>query len=133
MIVESVQLLSTAARTAGIDKGYAITHMNHPCSKWARESMNNWLWLKQLAYELQDEWKFRYNHPPSKVHKSMEILSTITTPPLPNKGLTPFALAMPDKYKSDDAVQSYRDYYIGEKQHIAAWRRRGKPEWFFSI
>ena len=48
------------------------------------------------------------------------------------KGLTPFALAMPDKYKTDDAVLSYRNYYMSEeKQKIASWKkRREKPEWY---
>jgi hypothetical protein len=48
------------------------------------------------------------------------------------KGLTPFALAMPDEYKSEDPVQSYRNYYMSEeKQRIASWKKgRGKPEWY---
>ena len=47
-------------------------------------------------------------------------------------GLTPFALAMPDKYKSDDPVLSYRNYYMSEeKQKIASWcKKRGKPAWY---
>jgi hypothetical protein len=46
--------------------------------------------------------------------------------------LTPFALAMPDKYKSNDAVESYRNYYMSEeKQIIASWKKkREKPEWY---
>jgi hypothetical protein len=46
--------------------------------------------------------------------------------------LTPFALAMPDKYKSDDAVLSYRNYYMSEeKQKIASWKKkRERPEWY---
>jgi hypothetical protein len=47
-------------------------------------------------------------------------------------GLTPFAQAMPDKYKSDDPVLSYRNYYMSEeKQKIATWcKKRGKPTWY---
>ena len=47
-------------------------------------------------------------------------------------GLTPFAQAMPDKYKSDDPVLSYRNYYMSEeKQKIASWsKKRGKPVWY---
>jgi hypothetical protein len=46
--------------------------------------------------------------------------------------LTPFALAMPDKYKTDDPIQSYRNYYMSdEKQKIATWnKRRKKPDWY---
>ena len=48
------------------------------------------------------------------------------------QGLTPFALAMPDKYKSDDPVLSYRNYYMSEeKQRIASWKKkRERPEWY---
>ena len=47
-------------------------------------------------------------------------------------GLTPFALAMPDKYKSDDPILSYRNYYMSEeKQKIASWcKKRSKPTWY---
>ena len=49
----------------------------------------------------------------------------------PESGLTPFALAMPDKYKViDDPVQSYRNYYCGDKRDMATWKKRDKPEWF---
>ena len=61
MITESAQMLSTAARLVGIDAGYKITHQNHPCTKWSRNSLSNWLWLKDLAKSLNEEWKFRYN------------------------------------------------------------------------
>jgi hypothetical protein len=50
-------------------------------------------------------------------------------------GLTPFALAMPQQYKTDDAVESYRNYYMSEeKQKIASWKkRREKPEWYKTV
>jgi hypothetical protein len=41
--------------------------------------------------------------------------------------MTPFALAMPDKYKSPDAVQSYRDFYLGEKMRFAKWAHSTPP------
>jgi len=39
-------------------------------------------------------------------------------------------LAMPDQYKSDDPIESYRNYCIHEK-HYAKWEKgRDKPEWW---
>ena len=39
--------------------------------------------------------------------------------------LTPFALAMPDEYKSENQVESYRNYYMSpEKQKIATWKKK---------
>ena len=37
---------------------------------------------------------------------------------------------MPDKYKVDSVVESYRNYYIGDKAKIAEWTKREIPEWF---
>jgi hypothetical protein len=46
-------------------------------------------------------------------------------------GLTPFALAMPEHCKCDDAVKAYQTYYqTPDKQKIATWKKREKPEWY---
>jgi hypothetical protein len=38
---------------------------------------------------------------------------------------------MPDIYKiKGDAVQAYRNYYIGMKRPIATWKRRHMPKWY---
>ena len=44
--------------------------------------------------------------------------------------LTPFAQAMPEKYRDNNTVKAYREYYIGEKQHLATWKKRGAPKWW---
>lgn len=31
---------------------------------------------------------------------------------------------------SDKSVRSYINYYLGVKQHLAAWKKRQIPEWF---
>jgi hypothetical protein len=90
-----------------------------------------------LIEELHNEWRFRYGHPDTKIHKSY-IMAQYLKEHMPSDdsfaqvGLTPFALAMPDDYKSGDAVQSYRNYYMSEeKQRIATWKKaRGKPDWY---
>jgi hypothetical protein len=52
---------------------------------------------------------------------------------LPNNlkgvGLTFPALAMPEVYRGNNSVKSYRDYYRGEKRNIATWTKRPIPEW----
>jgi hypothetical protein len=49
---------------------------------------------------------------------------------LPDIGLTPFAQAMPDQYKHEDAVMAYRQYYLAEKSKIAKWKHGNAPDWF---
>jgi hypothetical protein len=128
MILESAQMLSTTVRLSGIDAGYKATHINHPCTIWARESLSNWKWLRDLVYQMQEEWRYRYEH--TKLHKSVSVVESLPEPKIEDVGLTSFALAMPDEYKCGDPVKSYRKYYIHGKNHIATWTKRNKPEWY---
>ena len=129
MILEYAQILSTNVRIANdCESGYKITHRNHPCTIWARKSLSNWLWLKKLSYHLNEEYKYRYGH--IRNHKSYDVIETLPTPNIPDVGLTPFAQAMPDYCKADDAVDAYRRYYILEKKDIVNWKKRNLPNWY---
>ena len=129
MILESAQMLSTAVRLSGIEEGYRPTHKNHPCSIWARSSLANWHWLRDLTLALNEEYKFRYK---PVDHKSAVVVSNLPEPNIDNVGLTPFAQAMPDVYRNEDPVKAYRDYYMGDKQHLAQWTKREVPNWYIA-
>ena len=127
MPLETAQLLCSP-----FDNGtapYRRTHYNHPSSVWARESINNYDWLITHGIHLCDEYTRRYG----KTHKSLAVIywchdnkHLLNLPDIP---LTPFKLAMPDEYKCDDAVTSYRNYYIYEKSRIATWKAN-QPSWW---
>ena len=132
MILETAQLLCSAYQDEySCDScgpvPYKKTHYNHPCSKWARESMQNYEWLIMHGDGLCAEYTSRYG----KHHKSGEVIRYCEKhmPDLPDLGLTSFAQAMPDQYKSKSAVAAYRDYYKGEKSRIAKWKN-GAPDWY---
>lgn len=129
MILESAQILSTVVRKSGLDYGYKATHIHHPCVKWAEESLDNWLYLRNFVDILHNEWKYRYKHPKTKTHKSFDVVKSLPIPKIESKGLTPFAQAMPDKYKNEDAVIAYRNYYKNEKSHLFSWKNREIPSW----
>ena len=133
MITEYAQMLSTAVRYTGVDAGYKATHQNHPCNIWVRESLYNWNWLKSLAGELHEEWRYRYSHSAEKIHKAYQVILSLPEPVLPCIGITPFAQAMPDQYRNENPVDAYRAYYQGEKQHIANWKNRETPDWHVPI
>ena len=130
MLLESGQLLSNAHYFTG---GHGIckqTHFNHPCSIWTRTSTDNYKWLSQLAYALCDEYTYRYD----KTHAWQDNIQWLrdNVPDLPQIGMTPFAQAMPEIYKiNNNAIQAYRNYYIYEKSHLAVWKRRDHPEWWY--
>ena len=57
-------------------------------------------------------------------------LDNVSKIDIQNSYITPFAQAMPDKYKSENAVKSYINYYIGEKLNNAKWTNRNIPNVF---
>jgi hypothetical protein len=131
MIVEYAQLLCGVHHVveSKYEIPYKLSHKNHPSAIWARECMENYIWLCDLGIELCEEYTYRYG----KRHKSQDIIEWCLThkPKLKYKGdTTPFALAMPDECKVGDAVDSYREYYRTEKRKIAVWKNRETPEWF---
>ena len=128
MPLESVQILSTVVRLSGIDAGYKITHVNHPCVKWANNSLSNWRWLKELVYYLNEEWQYRYDH--TNNHKSYEKLLTLPEPNINDIGLTPFAICMDNDSKiNNNPVECYRKYYNTQKRHLFDWKKRNIPYW----
>jgi hypothetical protein len=132
MILEHSQMLCTAQRLLNQDDVpifvYNKTHLNHPCNVWVRQSRSNYLWLCDLTLKLCEEYNYRYG----KIHKCYELVKWLLDNPPENLdaiGLTNFALAMPDKYKTNNIVESYRNYYLGEKQHLFKWKNREIPDW----
>jgi hypothetical protein len=142
ILLEAVQMLCSAKRILDPEdeineRIYKLAHKNHPVTIWCRTSQENFIWVLDLIEELHTEWRFRYGHSETKFHKAY-LVSLILRENIPKydkfneTGLTPFALAMPVQYKTDDPVESYRNYYMSEeKQKIASWKKkREKPEWY---
>lgn len=128
MILESVQIICTALSKKGLEAPYKPTHVKHPCVLWAEESYDNVRWLMRLARALNREYKYRYRK--STDHASVRVLDQVAGLRFPSVGLTPFAQAMPARYKvPGDPVAAYRRFYVGEKLRFATWTRRRKPPW----
>ena len=127
MILESAQILSTVIRLNGVDYGYKPTHFNHPCTLWAGKSLSNWKWLRSLAFELNQEYRFRFEKRVN--HKSFDLIHNMPCPKIRDFGLTSFAEVVPDKYRHENPVTAYRNYYLGEKQEIFSWTKRPVPYW----
>jgi len=131
MILETAQLLCgvhhmTPQVTPQVP--YKLSHKNHPCAIWARESLSNYLYLCEMGLELGKEYTYRYG----KKHKSIEVIEwcIVNKPNIPDIGFTTPAMAMPDEFKVDSVVESYRNYYMGAKISLASWKNREKPFWF---
>ena len=151
MILEESQMLSTAHRildgveVAGKSKTgrnvkrwkleddrdnslYQATHVNHPCTQWSMQTINNYNWSVCLLEALLNEYTYRYG----KRHKCGELFDMLSKPPrnIPVGPLTAFPQAMPDECKRDNPVDGYREYYINHKARFAKWTNRLTPDWF---
>ena len=106
---------------------YGIGYMHHPCTKWARESKENWDWLLELTLNLSLEHEQRYGKV-TMSRKIAEWFSKNYEAPV-SKGLTEFYQAVPEELKGPDPVHAYRLYYAGWKEYFAKWKNE-VPEWW---
>jgi len=131
MCLEYAQLLSTVSNLSGIETEYKATHIKHPCVLWLQKSLSHWLWLKDLALALGEEYTFRYD----KKHKSIEkVVKNLPQAKIADKGwLEDPPQAMPEKYRNKDVVKAYQQYYQGEKASFSKWKKRPIPEFMRKI
>lgn len=120
MIIESAQMLYCAHWVINEndlpENAYKMAHRNHPCSIWVRQSLSNYYWLCSLGVWLCKEYQLRYGlHKRHRTQSHIEWLFANAPRRLPDFGLTPPAQAMPDEYKTNNAIQAYRTFYIESK------------------
>lgn len=140
MILELSQQLGTALRTHGATDDLMpltksgtplkATHRNHPVTLWTGKTRSNFEWAAIHAEALSEEYTYRYG----KVHAyhgSIQKLQSLSHL-IPSGPLTSFALAMPEEYKVDCPVQSYRNYYWFNKRLAfnCVWTKRNVPDWW---
>ena len=97
---------------------------NHPCTKWAADSMYNTAWLIQHGCALVHEYWVRYN----KVHACAKPLfnAKLKFHQMTNEVITcscmveSFTRAMPDEFKLDDGIDTFTAYkkYLNSKTWV---------------
>jgi len=115
---------------------YGVSHVNHPSTKWTYQSSENYKWHFNLLLAMFKEYTYRYG----KVHKCESLVPYLKNLPKNiNIGqFTPPTPAMPDAVKvAGDSLESYRNYYILNKKHLASWQgkvnSRPVPSWYAAI
>ena len=130
MILESCQMLCTNLNHLYGEQvsPYRSCHLNHPSTKWARESSANFLSLIEHTEAMIAEYKLRFNN---RVHKCEAVLARCIE--LFDKSLfdnhepTPLLMAIPEMYRSENIVESYRRFYASKprvrypEDRIPAW------------
>ncbi len=109
---------------------WKLTHANHPCSKWIRESDKNYWWTVELGINLIIEYRKRYN----EIHSTLKVYDwlCINHIDLPDNKKTPHPICVSaDCLIENDPVGSYRKYYKEHKKEIAEWEPiASTPEWY---
>jgi hypothetical protein len=138
MTLETAQMLCSAFPKG--EAPYKPVHLNHPCTIWARTSIQNYRWLISHGLAIANEYTNRYG----KTHKSQAIIHWCDENKdklnLPDIGLTPFALAMNEeiygKVKHDNPIIAYQQYYraknrlwLENKGKGMKWSSTRKPQW----
>ena len=145
MVLELYQQLGSAVRRHGAtDHQMPLTkagtplkggYHNHPCTLWVGDSRSNYGWATDHAVALCREYTHRYGkqHACQKGIEQLLGMSHL----IPQDQPTPFAQAMPEKYKNHNAIKAYRDYYIHDKQFNiqCEWNKDPSrtPHWFKRI
>lgn len=113
---------------------YKVTHKNHPCTKWGRDSLPNSMWMVMHGLSICEEYEQRYKkvHASKAAHlRAFYLLLLNGVPPSTFKNHTPFVRAMPDELKLDttiSTVEAYRRYM--HSKHYAKWKHGNEPEWW---
>lgn len=131
MILESCQMLCTVLNEQAGEQitPYRSTHKNHPSTKWAAASSDNFCMLVVHCSELIEEYKRRFS---GRVHKCEAVLLKIQesfNPDLfPAQVPTTLPMAMPKEFQSEDIVESYRRFYASKPR--IRYPVEKVPEWF---
>jgi len=110
-------------------KCYNLSHQNHPCAVWARETTANYDWLYELFKATATEFTFR-NGGEHKTWLDNHVFLRQHPQNIKPGSLTPFAQAMAEEFKSHDPIIAYQNYYVGAKASFATWTRRAVPTFF---
>lgn len=150
MPLETCQMLANCTEPHGLQPllkkdgtPYKLTHANHPCTLWAKQSLSHTTWLAWFGISLCEEYSRRYN----KRHSCEQTLRALVKQ-LPEVFAEPkvFPVAINDDvlqiaelcgFKAigkliplADAVALYRFYLSNYKLHYACWSYGPKPSWW---
>lgn len=130
MQIESAQMLCTAHWLLGKEAPYKKSHVNHPSTKWVRESIENYRWLVEHGLAICEEFTRRHG----TYHKTKDVLNWCkqNEPQIPSKGFLPPPQCMPDQYKNQDTVEAYKTFYIEDKVKVKnlSWKKLNNiPDW----
>lgn len=137
MFTETCQILCTALRQLGVGNvPYKSFNPKHPCNLWATESYTNCVNLLTLAESLNITYYKRYENKEKYIGR-LRLLYKISSLVYDNRELfatplsTPLQLAMPDEFKTENPVLSYRKFFASKDK--VEYDVEDIPIWFIKM
>lgn len=127
MCTEYTQILNDAIIKSGGTGCYKAYNISGPFACWAVKSVDNWLWLYNLAIQLAKEYRYRYG----KTHKAELDMMTLDPVKIKSGGFTLPPITVPGEcIISRDPVECYRYYFKLYKNNLKEYTNRPIPEWW---
>lgn len=134
-VFENAMVLTTAVQSNGYPESDDLPfgHADHPLTRWAAASLDNWEYLREYAEAAHEEWRYRWDHSPAAVHASwatVESLDSDRVAALDWPGEASDPPQVTDGWHAHDYVEAYRLYYANEKRDLFEWSAdRTAPPW----
>lgn len=133
-VFECSMVLTTAVQLNDYDgTDLYFTHENHPLTRWAADSHENWTMLYEYTEQAHEEWRYRWDHDEA-YHASWVTVLSLDDEAVENldwpggEGRDPPQLT--GRWKARDYVDAYRLYYANEKRALFSWAKdRTPPPW----
>mgnify|MGYP003138227248 FL=1 len=142
MPLEEAQMLCTtlwhhAPKFAEENNLYKPVHQKHPCTLWAMETRENYLFAVALYKVMLAEYTKRYNkmHGASKHEHILSSWWAINSIPEGKLTKHPQCFSGMDELKTDEfyPVKAYRAFYIADKARFARYRYTQQPTWMKGV
>ena len=131
MQIESAQMCCTTHWESGSEAPYKRAHKNHPSTIWTRQSIQHYNWLVEHGLEICREFELRYG----KLHATQKVLEWCkdNKPNIPDNGFVAPPKCMPEEFRVEDTIESYKNFYINDKVKVKQldWKKipSRKPNW----
>ena len=119
---------------------YQDAYVNHPCTVWARKSIDNFWWLAEHCVELLSLHERYYGHKAESdtliLNRCLQLVTSIPHSKWPEVGLTPFAncTIIKQEPRPNFSVHRMYQHHLNSKwqNETPVWKD-GRPEWLNTL
>lgn len=126
MLNSACSVIATVLYNRGLEIPYKPYNKNKELIKWASKTQSNFNWILDYGINLKKRYRETFGRDVNlKINFEDYIDKNISC----NKEIENFPLLLPDKFKSKNIVDSYRNYYVN-KINKSDYTGQKIPSWF---